>query len=120
MISGRINFSDRRQCSCRNDVHHVLVATDVAARGLDIPTIKTVINFDCSKDADGHTHRVEILSLRVVEFVECRLDELAVLVIKKAWPIPSLHLNKHDKLPFLLIASLLLVRRLPNRSIQLH
>lgn len=42
----------------RAGVHHVLVATDVAARGLDIPTIKTVINFDCSKDADGHTHRV--------------------------------------------------------------
>ena len=36
----------------------VLVATDVASRGLDIPTIKTVINFDVAKRLDDHTHRI--------------------------------------------------------------
>jgi ATP-dependent RNA helicase DDX42 len=36
----------------------VLVATDVAARGLDIPHIRTVINFDVARDIDTHTHRV--------------------------------------------------------------
>ena len=35
-----------------------LVATDVAARGLDIPHIRTVINFDVARDIDTHTHRV--------------------------------------------------------------
>ncbi|XP_024541622.1 DEAD-box ATP-dependent RNA helicase 24 [Selaginella moellendorffii] len=37
---------------------HVLVATDVAARGLDIKSIKTVVNYDTAKDMDTHVHRV--------------------------------------------------------------
>eukprot|EP01133_Synstelium_polycarpum_P019804 gene19804-23719_t len=36
----------------------VLVATDVAARGLDINLIKNVVNFDPSRDIDSHTHRI--------------------------------------------------------------
>lgn len=36
----------------------VLVATDVAARGLDIPHIRTVVNYDVARDIDTHTHRV--------------------------------------------------------------
>ena len=36
----------------------VLVATDVAARGLDIPEIRTVVNYDCARDIDTHVHRV--------------------------------------------------------------
>ena len=30
----------------------------LAARGLDIPSIKTVINFDVAKDIDTHVHRI--------------------------------------------------------------
>jgi ATP-independent RNA helicase DbpA len=36
----------------------VLVATDVAARGLDIANLDAVINVDVSKDAEVHVHRV--------------------------------------------------------------
>jgi len=36
----------------------ILVATDVAARGLDIPHIRTVVNFDVARDIDTHTHRI--------------------------------------------------------------
>ncbi|XP_071512810.1 ATP-dependent RNA helicase DDX42 [Panulirus ornatus] len=36
----------------------ILVATDVAARGLDIPHIRTVINYDVARDIDTHTHRI--------------------------------------------------------------
>lgn len=36
----------------------ILVATDVAARGLDIPSIKNVINYDVARDITTHTHRV--------------------------------------------------------------
>lgn len=39
-------------------VYHVLVATDVAARGLDIKSIKSVVNFDTAKDMDSHVHRI--------------------------------------------------------------
>lgn len=36
----------------------VLVATDVAARGLDIADLDTVINADVSKDPEVHVHRI--------------------------------------------------------------
>eukprot|EP00898_Chlorokybus_atmophyticus_P008043 jgi/Chlat1/823/Chrsp104S01178 len=42
----------------KGGVHHVLVATDVAARGLDIKSIKTVVNYDVAKDMDTHVHRI--------------------------------------------------------------
>ncbi|MEO9255754.1 MAG: DEAD/DEAH box helicase, partial [Tepidiformaceae bacterium] len=36
----------------------LLVATDVAARGLDIPDVSHVINYDIPDDADAYVHRV--------------------------------------------------------------
>lgn len=38
--------------------HHVLVATDVASRGLDIKSIKSVVNYDAPKDIETHVHRI--------------------------------------------------------------
>jgi len=37
---------------------NVLVATDVAARGLDLENITHVINFDPPEDSKGYVHRV--------------------------------------------------------------
>jgi ATP-independent RNA helicase DbpA len=45
-----VQFSNR-SCS-------VLVATDVAARGLDIANLEAVINVDITPDIEVHTHRV--------------------------------------------------------------
>jgi superfamily II DNA/RNA helicase len=36
----------------------VLVATDVAARGLDVSGVTHVINFDCPEDPETYTHRI--------------------------------------------------------------
>ncbi|KAL5729549.1 RNA helicase [Ranunculus cassubicifolius] len=36
----------------------ILVATDVAARGLDIPHVAHVVNFDLPKDIDDYVHRI--------------------------------------------------------------
>ncbi|KAI9312422.1 P-loop containing nucleoside triphosphate hydrolase protein [Dichotomocladium elegans] len=36
----------------------VLVATDVAARGLDIKSVKNVVNYDIARDIDSHVHRI--------------------------------------------------------------
>jgi ATP-dependent RNA helicase DeaD len=37
---------------------HILVATDVAARGLDINNLAMVINFDIPEDKDSYVHRI--------------------------------------------------------------
>lgn len=44
--------------SFKAELAHVLVATDVAARGLDIESIKTVINYHAARDMSTHVHRV--------------------------------------------------------------
>ncbi|CAB3402551.1 unnamed protein product [Caenorhabditis bovis] len=36
----------------------IMVATDVAARGLDIAEIRTVVNYDMARDIDTHVHRI--------------------------------------------------------------
>ena len=37
---------------------HVLVATDLAARGLDVKDLRTVVCFDPARDEETHTHRI--------------------------------------------------------------
>ncbi len=44
--------------SFRDSVHRILVATDVAARGLDIPHIMHVINYDLPQCAEDYIHRI--------------------------------------------------------------
>ncbi len=42
----------------KNDTVHVLVATDVAARGLDIERLPYVVNFDLPQSAEDYVHRI--------------------------------------------------------------
>lgn len=42
----------------RENRFQVLVATDVAARGIDIQTIGLVVNYDMPRTADDYTHRI--------------------------------------------------------------
>ncbi len=44
--------------SCRDGRTKVLVATDVAARGIDIPELTHVINFALPQDPDSYLHRI--------------------------------------------------------------
>jgi superfamily II DNA/RNA helicase len=37
---------------------NILVATDVAARGIDVPSISHVINFDLPRDTEDYVHRI--------------------------------------------------------------
>lgn len=41
----------------RTDANNVLITTDVAARGIDIPTMDYVINYDLPDDAENYVHR---------------------------------------------------------------
>ncbi len=42
----------------RKDELNVLVATDVASRGLDIPELDLIINFDVPKNGEDYMHRI--------------------------------------------------------------
>jgi len=59
-MHGDKSQSQREKALARFEAGHVdtLVATDVAARGLDVDDITHVINFDAPADHDGYVHRV--------------------------------------------------------------
>lgn len=42
----------------RSGQFRILVATDVAARGIDVPSIEHVINFDLPQNAEDYVHRI--------------------------------------------------------------
>ncbi|HEX4427451.1 MAG TPA: ATP-dependent RNA helicase DbpA, partial [Terriglobales bacterium] len=59
-LHGELDQRDREEMLVRfaNRSCSVLVASDVAARGLDISSLPMVVNFDIASDADTHLHRI--------------------------------------------------------------
>ncbi|WIG61176.1 MAG: DEAD-box ATP-dependent RNA helicase DeaD [Ktedonobacterales bacterium] len=59
-IHGEINQAQRERVLNRFRAGNtqLLVATDVAARGLDIPDVSHVINYDLPLDAESYVHRI--------------------------------------------------------------
>ncbi len=49
---------DNRLVQFSNNSLSILVATDVAARGLDIDSLDLVVNYHLSRDPEVHTHRI--------------------------------------------------------------
>ncbi len=52
------NHRDRTLGAFREGALDVLVATDVAARGIDIPTVRHVYNFDMPNVPENYVHRI--------------------------------------------------------------
>src|SRR5579871_6457386 len=59
-IHGEINQAQRERALGRFRAGNtqLLVATDVAARGLDIPDVSHIINYDLPLDAESYVHRI--------------------------------------------------------------
>jgi len=59
-IHGDLEQSERDQVLARfaNKSVSILVATDVAARGLDIKELSAVINYELTRDPEVHIHRI--------------------------------------------------------------
>ncbi|RFC54016.1 DEAD/DEAH box helicase [Brumimicrobium aurantiacum] len=59
-IHGDVEQKDRFKVleKFKNNEVSILVATDVAARGIDIPGIGAVINYDLPEEPENYTHRV--------------------------------------------------------------
>ncbi|XP_028131448.1 ATP-dependent RNA helicase DDX42 isoform X1 [Diabrotica virgifera virgifera] len=60
LLHGDMEQADRNKVitAFKKNECSLLVATDVAARGLDIPHVRTVVNYDLARDIDTHTHRI--------------------------------------------------------------
>ena len=59
-LQGNLSQNRRREAldGFRDGTYQILVATDIAARGLDISSISHVINFDIPDTVDAYTHRI--------------------------------------------------------------
>ncbi|WP_109696573.1 DEAD/DEAH box helicase [Chitinophaga deserti] len=104
-------------CKFRNGTSNILVTTDLAARGLDIPNIRYVIHYQLPHTVEAFTHRngrtarmdasgTAILILapheRVPSFIEqepevINLPETAVLPAKPDWTTLFIAAGKKDK-----------------------
>lgn len=59
-LQGNLSQGQRKRAldGFRSGAYQVLVATDIAARGIDVSTISHVINFDMPATEDDYTHRI--------------------------------------------------------------
>ena len=59
-LHGNLTQSQRLEATqpCGGQKVNFLLATDLAARGLDIPSVETVINFQMPRDHSTYIHRV--------------------------------------------------------------
>ena len=60
LLHGDMEQKERDQMLVRftNHSSNLLIATDVAARGLDIENLAAVVNFDLSRDPEVYVHRI--------------------------------------------------------------
>ena len=47
-----------KKFSKSNSDTSILVATDIASRGLDVKDIRTVVNYDVAKNIETYVHRI--------------------------------------------------------------
>ena len=99
VLSGDIPQSKRQQLleSFQRGKMPILVATDVAARGLHIPNVTHVINFDLPQDAEDYVHRIgrtarigasgDAISLACEEFVYS-LPDIEAFIEQKIPTVP--------------------------------
>ena len=59
-LQGNLSQNRRQEAldGFRNGSYQVLVATDIAARGIDVSSISHVINYDMPDTVDAYTHRI--------------------------------------------------------------
>jgi len=82
----------------------ILVATDIAARGIDVPGISHVINFDLPDEAESYVHRIGRTARNGAEGIAitlCDPNENAKLraverVIRMKLPVSADHLGSPD------------------------
>ena len=112
-IHGDLDQRERDQALIRfsNGSVSVLVATDVAARGLDIDDLEMVINFNIAHDSEVHTHRIGRTGRAGKHGIACtlygdrethKLETLGIDLDHCSDPLPSAsYLHKPIKKPLM-------------------
>lgn len=89
----------------------VLIATDVASRGLHIPDVSHVINYELPQDPEDYIHRIgrtaragaqgTAISLGCEDYVENleRIEEVIKIQIPVVWAEEEMYLKAKDPLP---------------------
>jgi len=106
-IHGDLNQNQRNRVmdSYRARKIDILVATDVAARGIDVDCIDAVINYDMPVDIDSYTHRIGRSgrageSGEAYSFVRNEDKKLLHAIINKTHADISLIGREHTIIPF--------------------
>ena len=100
-LHGDMEQKDRDQTLIRftNNSASILVATDVAARGLDIDALDMVINYHIARDAEIHTHRIGRTGRAGSTGIACTLfDEKESFKLARL-NVPGDPVTNPDKLP---------------------
>jgi ATP-dependent RNA helicase DeaD len=93
---------DRVMQRLRNETADLIVATDVAARGLDIDQLTHVVNYDVPSDPDTYTHRIgrvgragrEGVAITLAEPREHRLLKMLRLKVEKLPTVADLRTRR--------------------------
>ena len=111
-LNGDMEQADRDLAVLRfaNQSCSILVATDVAARGLDIKELPVVINYDVAFDYDVHLHRIgrtgRAGNKGLALSITTHADALRICAIEEKLPQPIIwekaqELKKAPKAPFI-------------------
>ena len=79
----------------------ILICTDVAARGLDLPSVDLVVEYDPAFSADDHLHRIGRTARagrdgRAIVFLMPGAEEGYVAVLKSSYRAQGAHITRQD------------------------
>ena len=87
------NDRERKLDNFRKGRYSVMVATDVAARGLDIPNVDLVLHYELPGDTESFLHRYLVFPILMTQYSPCfetqgsgLLDRVAITTTSKENP----------------------------------
>jgi ATP-dependent RNA helicase RhlB len=117
LLSGDIPQNKRQQLLERfqRGALPILVATDVAARGLHIPDVSHVINFDLPQDPEDYVHRIGRTAR-----IGASGDAISFACEEFVFSLPDIEAFIEQKIPAQAITEELLVEPKPPKRLEQH
>jgi ATP-dependent RNA helicase RhlE len=101
------NARQRALNGFRDGSVRILVATDIAARGIDVPGITHVINYDLPDEAESYVHRIgrtgrngaDGIAITLCDPAETSKLRQVERIIRTRLPVTASHLDQPDPAP---------------------